>query len=524
MGSNSLLVKAAFTAVVHVLGLLTSSQMILDDRLPFCDPSANITSECCLQYDYNATCNNTGLEGQLTLNLTEMLPTCGFSNDTTSSEEVSRDYTVVCVTACPLKYYKDGGHCKRCDGICESCTGPGIRDNCTCSLRHNGNCVQKCDEGFYIDGDSCVKCDNACKTCNASGRGIDTCNCKFELNGTCFDSCLPNMTRCDDDGDDNITVIIAAAVGGGVGVIIIVVILIVVVKCCRCRKRKSKSRMSTIIENRGAAKDDGNEEGEEEMGIRLPKQVKGRKPGKYENVTVLGGAVSTEAQQTQDKMTRYAKDPTLPRGRNLGDQPENRDSALYSNADAIKLNRNLLKGENKEQKGVFKKLKKSLKKKSSKKKEDTSESKFDVTNPGFSDGASSVGGELYCDMSGKVQDDSELDDYVDLNPKKDDEPLDDYENVTKKVKKPDGVGPQEKNKNFRTTDDEPQDEYENFGNTSRGTVIDDEPQDEYENFGSTSRGTVIDDEPQDEYENFNSANAHMDDSPYINVQHFRKEK
>ncbi|XP_033727182.1 uncharacterized protein LOC117316617 [Pecten maximus] len=535
MGSTSWLIRAGFAVAVHVFGLLTSSQVILDDKLLFCNSTANITSDCCLPCDINATCNNTCPEGQLSLNFTQRFPTCVFSNDTdassTSSEDTSRDFLVVCVEACPVKYYTARSRCEKCDDVCERCIGPGIKENCTCSLRYNGQCVETCREGFYNDTGICTKCDDACKNCSASGRGIEICNCKFEFNGTCFDSCYPNITDCDVDGDDenNLTIIIAASAGGAAAVIVVVVVVIVIiVKGCR-RKRKTKSRMSTIIENRDVAKDE-----EEETDIQLPMQIKGKKPGKYENVQVLGGAVSAQAQDTQDKMTRYAKDPTLPRGKTLQDQMDasNRQSTLYENEDSIKLHRNLVKREDSNTKlkhGVFSKLKQSVKNRKSKKKRDSHGGISGSSNPVFNDFVSSTDGDEYVDMSGKIQEEPEQEDYVQVTQQKHDEPQEDYENFQNTSKIDTADEPQDDYENFRNTsrisniDDEPQDEYENFGMTSIAERTDDEPQDDYENFGNTSKVGVIDDDPQEEYENFRPVTTFQEESPYINVKNFRKE-
>ncbi|OWF45202.1 uncharacterized protein LOC110457378 [Mizuhopecten yessoensis] len=544
MGNNSLLIRVTLAVVVHVLGMMTSSEVMLDGQRFFCNSTANITSECCLHCDLNATCNNTCPPGQLTHNLTKSFPSCIFTNDNDSnamsSEDQSRDFVVVCVTMCPVGYYPDVDRCKKCDDVCDSCTGPGIKDNCTCPLRNNSECVNKCDEGFYNnDNGSCAKCDNACNSCNASGSRVDTCDCKFEFNGTCYVSCQPNITSCENEGEDDLLLIIGIAVGGGVFVIIIiVVIVIIVVRCCR-RKGKSKSRMSTIIENRNA---DGDEE-EQVGGVRLPVHVKGKRPGKYENVELLGSNVSKQAQDTQDKKTRYTTDPTLPRGASLEDPPD-RTSGWYANAGAIKLNQNLAKGEGRDTKlnrGVFNKFKKSLMGRKSKKQEDNSKSKSGTTNPVFSDNSSEGG--TYCDMSRKTNGDTEQEDYVEVTRQADDEPQEDYENVEKIFKANlRDYESQDDYENFSNTpkanlnDDEPQDDYENFEHTSKDRITDDEPQEEYENFQYNPTVNTTDEEPQDDYENFGQTSApameidgrgtndlyQEEESPYINVKEFKK--
>lgn len=531
MASHSWLSKAGFAVVVHVLSLMTSSQVILDDPLLFCDLTANVTSDCCLNC-FNATCNNTCPEGQLTLNFTQDFPTCVYSNDvnSTSSEETPRDFVVVCLDTCPVTYYREGDFCTKCEEVCDSCSGPGITDNCTCTVRDNGRCVTRCHTGSYNDNGNCVRCDDACKSCNGSGRDSDTCVCKFEFNGTCYESCQSNLTECDDGGDDesNNTIIIAAAVGGGVAVIVIIVAIVIVLKCCRRRRVNKKTRMSTIIESR----DDLKQQEEEETGIQLPTKAKGKKPGKYENVTVLGGAVSAQAQDTQDKMTRYAKDPTLPRGKSLEDQPDMRESGLYANADTIQLQRQLTgeAGNTKSKRGVFSKFKQSVKNVSRKSKNKGANSN-DISgsqNPVFEDPQSGDSGQDYVDMTGNHKEEEEQEDYVQLNQRQDDGPQEAYEPFQNTATIPSDE-PQEEYENFghtsmiHTVDEEPQDEYENFGAVSNVNIADMEPQDDYENFVNTSKVNVPDDEPQDEYENFRPLSTN-EESPYINVTHFRKEK
>nr|DBA28043.1 TPA: hypothetical protein GDO54_008459 [Pyxicephalus adspersus] len=87
-----------------------------------------------------------------------------------------------CVTSCSSEYYlapsKASGFkiCKRCDGSCLTCSGPGERNCTSCPegyLLEDSTCMvgAVCKDGEYIDATGhCRPCDASCYKCTGPGR------------------------------------------------------------------------------------------------------------------------------------------------------------------------------------------------------------------------------------------------------------------------------------------------------------------------------------------------------------------
>ncbi|KAM8961076.1 proprotein convertase subtilisin/kexin type 5 isoform 1-T1 [Pelodytes ibericus] len=136
-----------------------------------------------------------------------------------------------CAVSCEDgKYYTIGKkECEPCHRLCATCTGPGI-DNCiNCTedtLFEDGRCVQTCSSGYYLSQSklyrTCKKCDGSCIACSGPGdRNCTSCPegyvlegsvcvvgtvCKdgqyFDISGSCK-SCDTPCIKCTGPGKGN---------------------------------------------------------------------------------------------------------------------------------------------------------------------------------------------------------------------------------------------------------------------------------------------------------------------------------
>lgn len=365
-------------------------------------------------------------------------------------------------------------------------------------------CLTSCPTGYYENSTECEQCNPLCSNCTGSGYNTDACTCRYgENNGTCISKA--------DKGGIGIEVIAGAAAGGGAALIIIIVVIVI----CVCRRgresdKKQKSRMSVLIESRDNTIDNRTHIVEDPKPTTAQRKIPTLTRPNYENTGRFDDSkVANQAQQNQDKIFRYVKEPSVPNQRKA--ETGNRDSGLYGNADAIRLHRNIssddvelsMLGEAPKPPGHSK----------SKTKSRNVSHKQGIVNPIVS---TTDEQENYEDMSGQPN-------YTAFDPHEDEQ--EDYENYQK-----------------QTSDDEPLEDYENFGKTSSVTIQskdDEEEQEDYENMPKNLTLPKKDDDDElDDYENAAAAvksapppikpkpkakqsGALQSESPYMNVGDIR---
>ncbi|CAG2227105.1 unnamed protein product [Mytilus edulis] len=370
-------------------------------------------------------------------------------------------------------------------------------------------CLSSCPEGFFANSSNvCDACDLKCNNCTGSGDTVDVCSCLHgSENGTCLAAKQPET------GFDKAIIIGAAAGGGAVVVIILIVSIVYICKRTRRMNIQKSSRMSVILDTRDDSKDNTVHIIETENDQRRGKNPTLQRQN-YENTnTIDDSKVAAQAQRNQDKIFRYVKDPATGKTTKVLENV-NRESDVYSNASAIRLQKNIegvssedvelsMLGEaprppaaisKKKKKSMFKISMKKISLKKSKQPEG-------AINQGMDDQ------EDYEDMSGQQpappnQNDSDM-------------PLEDYENF--------GKTSALVNQNQTVEDDEDLEDYENVQNAlSKAKIDDEDDMEDYENCAiiptipNRTNMMIADDEPSEDYENFNREN------PYMNVGELTK--
>lgn len=233
-------------------------------------------------------------------------------------------------------------------------------------------CVSACPGGSYEDqNQTCKRCDELCKNCT-----LDTClECKYGKNSS-VDCCREgtrlresgNITICEvipkstSQKNDKIYIIIGCVVGG----LVVIGLLVVVVVCLCCRRQENgqpgqKRPISRLLELRKRKNYDYPD-------FQLPsanelKSVEesivsgGRRPGAYENTATLDHRdLARRAQQEQDKIGRYAKDPTgkKKKGNQSNANDDEEPQETYENQPTIDLHNK--QSVHKKKKGPFNKL------------------------------------------------------------------------------------------------------------------------------------------------------------------------
>lgn len=232
-------------------------------------------------------------------------------------------------------------------------------------------CVSACPGGFYEDqNQTCQRCDELCKNCT-----MDTClECIYGRNST--GDCCPNGTRSKDNGniticvvipstpeqpvDDKKYIIIGCVVGG-----VVVLGLLVVVVCLCCRRQGNGQQgqtrpISRLLELRKRKNYDYPDfqlpSANELKSVEESIVTGGRRPGPYENTATLDHRdLARRAQQEQDKIGRYARDPTgkKKKGNQSNANDDEEPQETYENQSTIDLHS---KGVHKKKKGPFNKL------------------------------------------------------------------------------------------------------------------------------------------------------------------------
>ena len=354
-------------------------------------------------------------------------------------------------------------------------------------------CVSSCPVGYRNESYKCFRCNSLCLNCTTAGDTTDVCACKYgdNSNGTC-------LSKTEDTGGIDERIIIGAGAGGGV--LVVVIIIVVVCYCCRRGKLKDqgKTRMSVLLEGRDESGDNTCHVIEPE---KAPSKQTTLQRQHYENTGRFDDKkVAKQAQFTQDKIFRYVKDPVT------GQEKTNpRESDIYTNSSAIKLNTNFKSGSSEDiEISMLPKAPKPPGSGFSKKKTmSRHKTAKGMTNHALADPTEQ---ENYEDMSGKVKQEIEQSTYTAFDP--DEEPTEDYANYQRN---PNEEMPQEyyenpPNPNAHIDDDE-QEDYENVQNAlSKANMDDTEEQEDYENY------TFHHDEgPSEDYENLNT------DNPYMNM-------
>lgn len=218
-------------------------------------------------------------------------------------------------------------------------------------------CVSACPGGFYED------------------LNLDTClECTYGRNST--GDCCPNGTRSKDNGniticvvipstreqavDDKKYIIIGCVVGG-----VVVLGLLVVVVCLCCRRQGNGQQgqtrpISRLLELRKRKNYDYPDfqlpSANELKSVEESIVTGGRGPGPYENTATLDHRdIARRAQQEQDKIGRYARDPTgkKKKGNQSNANDDEEPQETYENQSTIDLHS---KGVHKKKKGPFNKL------------------------------------------------------------------------------------------------------------------------------------------------------------------------
>lgn len=386
-------------------------------------------------------------------------------------------------------------------------------------------CVSSCPEGFFANSSNiCVACDSICKNCTGSGSTVDVCLCLHgNKNGTCLAE-APVTT-----GFDKAIIIGAAAGGGAVVVIILIVALVYMYQRTRRMNIQKSSRMSVLLDTRDNSKDNTVHIIEHENDQRRGKNPTLQRQN-YENTnTIDDSKVAAQAQRNQDKIFRYVKDPATGKTTKVPMANVNRESDVYSNASAIRLQKNIEGASSEDVElselgeaprppaAISKKKKKSMFKISMKKiSVKKSKQPKGAINQAMDDQ------EDYEDMSGQqphlstaqfnatAEDPQE--DYANYQKDQNDSdmPLEDYENF--------GKTSALVNQNQTVEDDEDLEDYENVQNAlSKAKIDDEDDMEDYENCAiiptipNRTNMMIADDEPSEDYENFNREN------PYMNV-------
>lgn len=333
-----------FVIIITVV-IATQGTTYGQGTLPCCEQNGNNT-ECCLCNLPNSNCSALGLKTLYSDDI-EICVSSTSSTEATSSVGTTSSESEASTTASP-------GDAER--------------------LALVTTCVFACPEGFYEDqNQTCIACDALCKNCT-----MDVClECRYGKNSS--DHCCPkgtqlktsgNLTICEDvsnteqsDDDDTKYIIIGCVVGGlvAVGVLIVVVCL-----CCRRKANGQQDQqrpISRLLQEKLGRKKNYDYPNFQPPSANEIKSVEeslvtssSRRPGPYENTATLDHRdIARRAQHEQDRIGRYAKDPTGKKKKKNQSNDDEEPQETYENQQTIDLHSKQAEV-HKKKKGPFNKL------------------------------------------------------------------------------------------------------------------------------------------------------------------------